>query len=357
MWYLRALFTKPYKTKIEFFKKSVYLLGKNKSDMKHSLYHDYAGALLEVQQLDLALKNINIALETESKCAGAWNVKGKILLKLGNITEALGCIETGLNLNKKNAWLWISKGEALAALGNGHVEEAIACFDTGIELSPNNSLGYITKALRLLDFDKNDEALKTIDDGIKMDKKDTCMYYYKACILYEMKKPKEAIEALNKVFAIEGDLSGCPYGAKLLLEIYGVFGYTKELSQHAKDFRANDRLWNMIDNCTKAEVDNLIAWHFFKHGLDLEEALKIVTEAITLEPKEAMYHDTLGCVLQAKQQDSEALKAFEKAIKLKKSDRDITWDTLAAVYARLGRENEAKEALAKFTSLKELGKN
>lgn len=98
-------------------------------------------------------------------------------------------------------------------------------------------------------------------------------------------------------------------------------------------------------------LDNAFAWHFFKNGLDLNIALKMVKEALDVFPDKPAYLDTLGCILQAKQQDTESLEIFEHAIELKKDDNDITWNVLASVYRRLGKDNEANDAVAKYNSL------
>ena len=75
--------------------------------------------------------------------------------------------------------------------------------------------------------------------------------------------------------------------------------------------------------------------------------LKMVTEAITIEPENAMYFDTLGCLLQATGKDTDALKAFEQALVFRKKDSEVTWSILASVYSRLGKEKDASDARLK----------
>jgi tetratricopeptide (TPR) repeat protein len=350
MWYIAALYTTAEEKRLELFKTAVGLIGTNEY-AKHSIYHYYASALLRNEEFDLALENINKSLEANTKCAGAWNLKAVILNKQGKFTEALGCTDTGLKFDKKKAQLWLTKGEALKGLGQGHSKEAIDCFDKGIELSLHDSTGYIVKALYLLDLERYDEALKTIDAGIKDDKKDYCMRCYKGCVLYEMDRPEEAIESFKKVFSLVGNLSSCPAAFEALVTTYGEYGHLKELKQLVHDIKDNGKVWDLIPNDTKAMLNNEIAWQFARNNIELGKALEMITDAISAYP-EGIYYDTLGAVLYAMHKDNEALIAFTNAIEHKESDDEISWDILSALYTRLGREDDAKEMLAKVKGKK-----
>jgi Tfp pilus assembly protein PilF len=76
-------------------------------------------------------------------------------------------------------------------------------------------------------------------------------------------------------------------------------------------------------------------------------------KALDISPKNACVWDTLACNLVGAGDKPEALKAFTKAIELKKSDRDISWPILARLYEDLGMSGQAREARQKSQSLVE----
>lgn len=63
------------------------------------------------------------------------------------------------------------------------------------------------------------------------------------------------------------------------------------------------------------------------------------------------YLDTLGCILYAKKEDKDSLSAFEAAVQKKKADTNISWNVLASVYKRLGKDAESIQALEKYNLL------
>jgi tetratricopeptide (TPR) repeat protein len=61
---------------------------------------------------------------------------------------------------------------------------------------------------------------------------------------------------------------------------------------------------------------NNAAWLLADRGAGLDEALDFARRATTLQPENALLSDTLGWVYRARKDFSNAIKAFERAIKL-----------------------------------------
>lgn len=63
-------------------------------------------------------------------------LKGKTLLELGNLEEALGHFEQALLLNQNDPELWNFKAVTLRSLGR--YEEALECFNKSLEIDPRD---------------------------------------------------------------------------------------------------------------------------------------------------------------------------------------------------------------------------
>ena len=263
-WYLRGSFTRNKLEKIEYYEKSLGLLGQTESDNRHTVLHDYANALFRLKRLEPALENITKALEIDPKCSSAWNVKGMVLLELKKIPESLGCMETGLKLDANSSSLWMSKGKALAALGSDHSEEALACFDTSIEKDPKFLPAYASKAQFLLELGKPEESLKTLDAALKIDQNDPCIWYDRGRIYLKLGKPTESIEDIRNAIRVAGGLDGCPGGAMFLAGLYSKHGSKDDVLRFCEEVMGNQQFWNAIAPDNKAEIANNLAWSIFK---------------------------------------------------------------------------------------------
>jgi Flp pilus assembly protein TadD len=83
-----------------------------------------------------------------------------------------------------------------------------------------------------------------------------------------------------------------------------------------------------------------IAQHFGRWS-DAEEALR---QAVKLEPGESMWHNNLGWVLLCTDRPNEALKCFDRALKLNRANRFAIYNRIRALQ-QLGRRSEANTAI------------
>ncbi|MEM4160649.1 MAG: tetratricopeptide repeat protein, partial [Thermoplasmata archaeon] len=87
-----------------------------------------AYAMLEV---DLAVRNLDAALERNEDRRECWISLGTIMHEIGRYAEALKCFERAIEI-EEDASIWTLKGRTLLRLGK--VEESLSCFQKALSL-------------------------------------------------------------------------------------------------------------------------------------------------------------------------------------------------------------------------------
>jgi tetratricopeptide (TPR) repeat protein len=307
LWYYRGLIFSDFSEGLKSFEKSMEFLKSSDSLGRHIVTFSKATLLARNKKLKEALDSATVSVEANPQCTQGWLLKGKLLTELDRIPEALGCFEKAIELDKNNVDAWFGKGKALASLGPNTSDEAIETLNMVTKLDKTRIVAYIIKGDLLLEKTKYQDALENYNLALESHKKDACLWCKRATALDSLGQFKAAADSYIKAFEF-----GPPRKCNTILNNYAYMLY---------------------------------------HTGKYEEGAKLARKAVEAEPNNAEYQDTLACNLQALGKDKAALKAFSEALRLKKSDKQITWAALASLYRKLGREKEAKQAIKKGKSL------
>lgn len=306
LWFVKGLLLEDFDERLKCFDKSLELLEDGPPINQHIVLHARAALLTSGRRFEEALESASKSVEKVPDCYYAWVLKGTVLIDLGRVPEALGCFEKAIELNTNCKEAWFKKGGALFALGSDYFDEAIACYDKTIELDPKFAIAYLNKAKVLIAKNQDEKAVQTIDKGLEINNKHPCAWCDRGAALNRLGRNEEALESLERALGL---------------------GPPKECNQISI---------NMA----------IVLYSLGRHKEGAEFAKKIVKA----EPENVQFWDVFACNLQALGRDEEALKAFEKALSLRKSDEEIDWDDLAKLYRRMGRTKEAEQAYQKFKS-------
>ena len=340
LWYLKGLLLEESQTneKLECHDKALGLFEESDALERHLVHYAKAGVLYGANRLEEALLSLEKATESQPSCPAGWSRKGFALLRLNRIPESLGSFEKALEMNPKYWEPWYGKGAVLAVLGSDHYDEAIEYFDKAIEIEPGKAVLYFSKGELLSRMDRLTEALTFYEQGLKYDTKDSCGWCLKGLAFAKLKRYSEALDSFNKSLDL-----GPPDYCTLVLVHKGMALTLLERIPEAKDSIKN------VDEKKIDEADSLnnYAWLLYRLR-EFNKGIEISRKAIEVKPDDAHIWDTLACNLQGAGLDSEALEAFEKAVRLKKTDEAINWEALAKLYERLGRHEEADRAKQKI---------
>ena len=101
------------------------------------------------------------------------------------------------------------------------------------------------------------------------------------------------------------------------------------------------------ENPDDPSVNNDLGYLYADQGKNLDQAEKMIRKAITSEPENGAYLDSMGWVLFKRGKFQEALPYLEKAVEKATGGDDTLWDHLGDVYDRLQQSDKALEAWKK----------
>ena len=80
--------------------------------------------------------------------------KGKVFQKLNQLSEALSCFDTAIDIDPNEPDCYLEKGNVYYELNN--FTDAIKCYDNAIRIDPTNTRAYVDKISALSKVKKSD---------------------------------------------------------------------------------------------------------------------------------------------------------------------------------------------------------
>ncbi len=175
----------------------------NNIDKAH-LYSHLGEAYLGLEDFDKAIENFDKSLQFKDNDYTVIAKMAMALCRKNDPEQALGCLNSAIELAPKEGKLYIIKGQALHMLGKN--DEAELAYSKAQEISPADPEVILESAKYLISLEKLDEALAKFDQGIELNPDDATFWFHKARLLHDMKKEEEAIETHRRGLAMSGRL-------------------------------------------------------------------------------------------------------------------------------------------------------
>ena len=132
----------------------------------------------------------------------AWTSKGAALLLLGELDDALKCLDTALKINPTNPVAWLNRGNVLSR--KGEFTEALWSFNQAIAANPRYEVAWNNKGNTLARMGKYDEALKCYERALEIDRNYRGAWVNKGFVLAKLGYFEEAAVCADRVLAIAG---------------------------------------------------------------------------------------------------------------------------------------------------------
>jgi tetratricopeptide (TPR) repeat protein len=205
----------------------------------------------------------------------------------------------------------------------GHVAQEAA------KKFPDNKNLKLALALQLADDGKAEEGIKLAKSTIKGVPAEDMESYMSLCQLYSrLKRWKEAEDALNEA----SKLASHPDEKEYLQYLQGsLYERQKKYDQAEQAFRQV-----LQQNPSNSTTLNYLGYMLADHNTHLEEALTLIKKALSLEPQNPAYVDSLGWVYFKLGNYDLAEENLRQAAERTPNDATIQ-DHLAELYARTGR--------------------
>jgi tetratricopeptide (TPR) repeat protein len=249
-----------------------------------------------------------------------WKNKCECLNFLGKYKEAEDCCDEALKIDSKNADVLAVKGESLNFLGR--YDEALNCSKEALGIDPDNAYASYVKGYALDYSGRHHDAIKDYDQAIELKSDDSDYWTSKGIAYNYLKYYTQAIECFNKAKDTEG-----AYHQQIA---YALINKGESLLRLKKGEESSDCFKNALTESVEAIKDNPTdshAWTF--KGISLyrlgwnDRALCCFDRVIEgINPKFDLAWYLRGSILGSSGRHYEALKYYNEALRLNKTDAD-----------------------------------
>jgi pentatricopeptide repeat protein len=182
---------------------------------------------------------------------------------------------------------------------------------------------------------KYDKLLETMEQAQKVLPNDFRFYLLQGLALTRMEKQEEAVKPLEKAYELNPkDLNTL---STLALTLDGLQRYPRSDSLYEEGLKQDSKSALLLNN---------YGYSLSERGLQLQHALEMAKQAITIEPDNSAYLDTYGWILFKLQKYEDAAMYIEKSIASGKVS-SVVHEHLGDVYEKLGKKEKAIESWKK----------
>jgi tetratricopeptide (TPR) repeat protein/tRNA A-37 threonylcarbamoyl transferase component Bud32 len=290
-----------------------------------------------------AIRYIGIVVSLRPESAIAHNSLGGILMRQGNLDEAVVRLRRAVELDESYAMAQCNLGNALTQQGKS--DEGLPHCEKAVAIDPNYAHGYSTLGFVLRKLGKVDQAIAAYRKAIDLNPNDAGAQADLGVLLCDHKHDYQgAIVAFTKAIHLEPEKATLYHDLGEALLGQGdrdgaINAYRKALAMKLddKDFKRAK---------THMQLGALLC--DYKHEYDA--AIAEFNKAIALEPENVMAYRNLGVALKGKKDWDGAAAAYLKAIQL--TEDVAILNDLGNVLYNGGRFDEAIGAYQKAILIK-----
>lgn len=207
--------------------------------------------------------------------------------------------------------------------------QAAEYFRKVTRLQPKNKLAWLSLALSYSQAGHHQEALKSLQEALDLFPEDLDLLSFYGSTLNQLARYEEAAKILWKV------------NRKAPQDLNTVVALGVAL-ENLKQFSRLDSLYDaaLTLHPDAAILLNNYSYSLAERGIRLEEALRMAQKAVSLEPDNGAYLDTIGWIYYKLGNLEQAASYLSKAVQLRQ-DSPVVIEHLGDVYFKMGRREEA----------------
>lgn len=280
-----------------------------------------------------------VALEArsgdEALLANTRDKLGRALFVTGEQEKAIAVLEALV----KDSPLRVESYEMLGQLHEAREApaKALANFQKSLLLDPNKPINYLRVSDLQMKLKQNDKAVETLEEAEKRFSDLPQITYSLAVTLGQAKRHAEAMTKFEEALleARQSDAS--------MLNSAFYFSYGAVAEQAGLVDRAVDLFHKSIelDPENAAQARNYLGFMWVDRGIRLDEAGKLIEQAVAAEPDNGAFLDSLGWYHYKKGDYAAALTDLKRAAELIPEGDAVVFDHIGDAYAKTGDTAQA----------------
>ncbi|MFV0415386.1 MAG: tetratricopeptide repeat protein [Chthoniobacterales bacterium] len=233
--------------------------------------------------------------------------------------------------------LWANDALEEITLKEGKLEETLTWSQRGLSLAPQQVNRHLNTIDLLLKMQRYETASMYAEQARKRFPGAGTFTFLQAVALSRAEQYEKALASF------EGALieAATGYGEYVNADFYFEYGVASEQTQAYKKAAELFKKSIEMDPQKAARVCNYLGYMWAERGENLAEAEQLIRRALTSEPENGAYLDSLGWVYFKQKRYSEALIELLRAVELMEAPDPVVFDHIADTYNALGRQPEA----------------
>ena len=275
--------------------------------------------------------------------SGKYRAAAEEILGAPDVHMKIGAIyyEQGIYLKALDEFQLLQErreeNEILMVLGRvyeilGRVDKAIQEINRLVKVEPR-SANLLIYLARLHSMNKHPEkTVQLIEEAIKIDQNNSTLYHSLGIAYIATDQLDKAIDAMQKAIAMDKDKDSYYFELGALLERTG------EFERAVKNIKRSIELNPMHSN-----AHNFLGYIYAMQGKSLDTALDHLNKALSIQPKNGYFLDSLSWIYFKKGESKKALRELKKAM-LYTSPDPVLYSHLGDIHFSLMNYVEAGKA-------------
>lgn len=203
-------------------------------------------------------------------------------------------------------------------------------FTRAVRADPSFSPGWTYLGLLNLELNRPPQAIREFKQALRRGEK-TCQSYYLLARAYDAaSNPRAAITYYLKALELQPDNPDLHYRLGVL------YDQLNRPDEAIQEFRQV-----LVLDTTYAPAYNYLGYLYAERGENLTEAESLIKQALSSDPNNGYFHDSLGWVYFKLGRYAQALEELERAAEL--IEDPIIYEHLGDLHYRMGNLNEAQQ--------------
>ncbi|MEW6264404.1 MAG: tetratricopeptide repeat protein [Thermodesulfobacteriota bacterium] len=260
--------------------------------------------------------------------AVSLNISGDKRFEAGDWEGAIEEYRKGLELNPRDLNLLNSLGVCYGQ--RKMLQEALTAFDQVLSLDPDNLMAHFNRGYILAMNGRAEEALESFRRAAALDPENFDVLFHRGRTALDLNLVDEALDSFQRSAGVEDRK---PIVFRWLGQALLQAGRREEAVDAFKAAARHDP----EDASSLSQLGVL----FLERGTDLDVALSLIRQSVTLDPSNGLFRERLGRALTKAGDLKEAEAQYRRAIEMGARGREIFYE-LGKVVRDLGRPEEAR---------------